>query len=96
VLPFFPDYLIAVKTPLAWGEIIYLALFPTAVAFVTWNIALKKMELWQSSMLQNLTPVITCIGAWFLLGETMTPMNLLGAFLVLSGVSWATLRPGKH
>lgn len=92
VLPFFPDYLIAVKTPQAWAEIIYLAIFPTAVAFVTWNIALKKMELWQSSMLQNLTPVVTCTGAWLLLGETMTPMNLLGVFLVLSGVSWATLR----
>ncbi len=95
VLPIFPDYLIAVKSIPAWGEIIYLAVFPTAVAFVTWNIALKKMELWQSSMLQNLTPVITCTGAWLLLGETMTPMNLLGVLLVLSGVSWATLRTSQ-
>ncbi len=75
----------------SWGVIAVVGIFPTGLAFIAWGAAMPRLALWKLSMLQNLTPVFTLIGAWLLLDERMTGFNLAGIALVLAGLSVAVL-----
>jgi drug/metabolite transporter (DMT)-like permease len=70
-----------------WSVVIYLAVFPTAVAFFAWYEAMNKIELSLLNVMQYLTPVFTIILSWLFLGERFTEWKFLGLFLVLVGVA---------
>ncbi len=88
-----PAELILPKDPKTWAMIVYLALFPTALAFYAWYEAMRLIDLAVLNIMQYLTPVFTIILAGLLLGERLTWLQGLGIALVLGGV--ALLRPGK-
>ncbi len=69
-----------------WSVIIYLGIFPTAVAFYAWYEAMDTIELSLLSVMQYLTPVFTIFMAFLILGEKMSLLNALGILLVLGGV----------
>jgi drug/metabolite transporter (DMT)-like permease len=73
-------------TTFHWSIIIYLAVFPTAVAFFAWYEAMDKIELSLLNVMQYLTPVFTVALAWMLLGESFNFFNALGVILVVAGV----------
>jgi drug/metabolite transporter (DMT)-like permease len=66
--------------------ILYLAVFPTAVAFFAWYEAMDKIELSLLNVMQYLTPVFTVALAWMLLGESFNLLNALGMIFVVGGV----------
>lgn len=70
-----------------WMIILYLSVFPTAVAYFAWSEALTKIKLSLLNIMQYLTPVFTIILAWILLGESMSLLNIIGACMVLGGVA---------
>ena len=70
----------------AWWLILYLALFPTALAFVAWYEALKRIPLNLLNIMQYLTPVFTVILAVILLGEDFGMDKAVGAIIVIVGV----------
>jgi drug/metabolite transporter (DMT)-like permease len=43
------------------------------------------------SLLMSLAPPITAVIGWLVLGETLTPRDLLGMTLTVGGISWAIL-----
>jgi len=69
-----------------WSVIIYLGVFPTAVAFFAWYEAMDKIDLSLLSVMQYLTPVFTIFMAFLMLGEKISALNALGILLVLTGV----------
>lgn len=77
----------------SWAVIIYMAIFPTALAFYAWYEALRLIDLTILNIMQYLTPVFTILLAWWLLGERLTWLQGLGIVIVLSGV--AMLRPAS-
>ena len=79
------DYKLPVSTGQWWG-IIYLGIFPTAVAFFAWYEAMDKIDLSLLSVMQYLTPVFTIFMAFFMLSEKISPLNALGILFVLTGV----------
>ncbi len=92
VLQFRPNAFI--NWPLTWPWLIYLAVFPTAVAFFGW---FKGMELITWSLLniiQCLTPVFTIIIAWIFLNERLGWLKAIGAVLVVVGIIIAGRKPG--
>ena len=66
--------------------IAYLTIFATCAAFLFWNYALTKLPAGKASVFINGIPVVTAIGAWILLGETLTMLQICGGILVLTAV----------
>lgn len=70
----------------AWGVVLYLAIFPSGIAFFAWYEAMDRIELSLLNVMQYLTPVFTIILAWALIGERLSWLNGAGVVLVLGGV----------
>jgi drug/metabolite transporter (DMT)-like permease len=75
-----------------WTIIVYLAVFPTAVAFFAWYEAMDKIDLSLLSVMQYLTPVFTIFLSWLFLGEKFTAWKFLGLCLVIVGVAFTAKR----
>ncbi|HWR07286.1 DMT family transporter [Sporomusa sp.] len=74
-------------------ELVYLAVFATVVAFIMFNIGIKRIGASKASAYINLMPVNAMLIAWAIYGETITLMHLAGMVLVVTGVCLTTLAP---
>jgi drug/metabolite transporter (DMT)-like permease len=68
------------------GAVLYLTVFATIIAFLCWNHALTRLPAARASVAINGVPVVTAFGAWLLIGETLTLVQMSGGLLVLAGV----------
>jgi drug/metabolite transporter (DMT)-like permease len=67
--------------------VIYLGLFPTAIAFGTWAYALKRTTAGKLSSSSYLVPGIAVLLSWLALGEAPSVLALIGGVLCLAGVA---------
>ena len=70
----------------AWTSFIYLSLFPMFLGFFFWYEGLAIGGIARVSQVQLIQPFCTLVAASFLLGESLTMMNLVFAVLVVSTV----------
>ncbi len=75
----------AAAADLAW--VVFLGVFPTAVAFTTYAYALRHMSAGRLSVTTYLVPVITVGMSWLLLSEAPPPLAYAGGALCLLGVA---------
>jgi drug/metabolite transporter (DMT)-like permease len=75
------------------GWVVYLGVFPTAIAFTTYAYALTHMSASSLGVTTYLVPPITVAMAWLLLGETPPALAYAGGALCLVGVALARRRP---
>jgi drug/metabolite transporter (DMT)-like permease len=75
--------------------IVYLGLFPAAIAYVTWAYALSRMSASITTTFLYILPVITIVLAWPLLGEIPSLLSLVGGVVVILGVALVNAR-GKR
>jgi len=68
------------------SAILYLVLFPTLLATVYWNAALKTLGPNRAAIFINLIPVSGATLAMLFLGERLFAYHLIGAALVFSGI----------
>ncbi|MEU8228333.1 DMT family transporter [Actinoplanes sp. NPDC048967] len=73
--------------------VVYLGLFPTAIAFATWAYALNRMSAGGLSSSSYLVPGIAVLLSWLFLGEVPAPLAFLGGALCLAGVAVTRLPP---
>ena len=73
--------------------LVYLGLFPTAIAFTTYAYALTHMSASSLGVTTYLVPPLTIAMGWLFLGETPPPLAYLGGALCLVGVAVARRRP---
>lgn len=73
--------------------VIYLGVFPTAIAFTTYAYALRTMSASSLGVTTYLVPPITILMAWVLLGETPPTLAYAGGALALVGVAVARRKP---
>lgn len=66
--------------------IVYLGLFPTALAFSTWAFALRYTDAGKQSLTTFLVPVLATLMAWVLLDEVPPALAFLGGALCIVGV----------
>ncbi len=66
--------------------IVYLGIFPAAIAFTAWAYALSHGPVNRISSFLYLVPVLALIIAWIWLGEVPRTMSLLGGVVALGGV----------
>ncbi|MFE7369914.1 DMT family transporter [Streptomyces anulatus] len=68
-------------------NMIYLGVFPTALAFTTWGYALARTTAGRMGATTYAVPAIVVLMAWVLLDEVPTPLGVLGGVLCLVGVA---------
>jgi drug/metabolite transporter (DMT)-like permease len=73
--------------------VVYLGIFPTAIAFTTYAFALRHMSATSLGVTTYLVPPITILMGWLFLGETPPAMAYVGGVLALVGVAVARRKP---
>jgi len=80
------------QTAAGGWSLAYIAVFPSIVSYVLWNVALQHVPPAQAGVSLNLITVFTAV-ATVLLGMAVTPPQVVGGALVLAGVVLAQERP---
>jgi drug/metabolite transporter (DMT)-like permease len=83
----------AAASPVDVMWLVYLGVFPTAIAFSTYAFALSSMTAGNLSVTTYLVPPITVLLSWVLLSEVPPSMAFVGGALCLIGVALARRRP---
>jgi drug/metabolite transporter (DMT)-like permease len=73
--------------------IVYLGLFPTALAFSTWAFALRYADAGKQSLTTFLVPAIATLMAWLLLDEVPPALAFVGGGLCVVGVLVTRRKP---
>lgn len=90
-VPFFAFYpqfcgLEVLARPMVWGNIAFLALYPSLIAFVLWGVVNKALGSVTAGNYMYVQPIVTLVGAAILLNEGITVIGCLGCFLILFGL----------
>ena len=72
----------------AWGALLYMAVFSSAVAYVIYFWLLQYLEASQLTAFTYLLPVLATILGIVFLGERGSILQVVGAVLALFGVYW--------
>jgi drug/metabolite transporter (DMT)-like permease len=76
------------KAPLSANlDIVYLGVFPTALAFTTWAFALSMTSATKMGSTTYIVPVVTVVLAWAFLGQVPAWLSLVGGAACLVGVA---------
>ena len=70
----------------ATAGLVYLGVFPTAIAFTTWAYALSLIDAGKLAATTYLVPATTVLISWLVLGEIPTVWGLVGGAICLVGV----------
>jgi drug/metabolite transporter (DMT)-like permease len=70
-------------------NMIFLGVFPTALAFTTWAYALARMPAGQLGVTTYIVPVVAILLSWTILGEVPTWLAMVGGLLCVAGVAVA-------
>jgi drug/metabolite transporter (DMT)-like permease len=79
----------AAVQPSGWGGLLYSAVFAIVVAYIIWNVGVKKIGGARTSLYSNLIPVVGTVTAALFLGETITPLMVVGAAVIFFGLHLA-------
>ncbi len=88
LFPFLPSLIKTLPTaPIsATIAVIYLGVFPSAIAYATWAYVLAQIPASRAATMLYLVPVLAILVAWVWLSEVPTVLSLIGGGIVLSGV----------
>ena len=75
-------------------SVVYLGVFPTAVAFTTWAYALSRTSAARMGATTYLVPALTVLLGWAILGEVPSWLALAGGALCLAGVALSRWQRG--
>ena len=87
-LPFAPTLVheVGAADPEALAWMVYLGLFPTAIAFTTWSFALARTDAGRLAATTYLVPPLSILLGWLLLDEVPPALGFVGGALCLVGV----------
>lgn len=69
-----------------WELLFLLAAGPTLLGFGLYNISLGLLPSSTANLILTLEPAFTCVVAFFLLGERLTPIELIGSSIIIVSV----------
>jgi drug/metabolite transporter (DMT)-like permease len=77
------------------AAVVYLGVFPAAIAYLAWSYALARMPASLLSAFLYLSPVLAIAIAFVWIGETPSAVSVLGGAIAIAGVALVTAR-GKR
>ena len=87
----FSEFFLSGLPLIGWGWLLLLALLPTLAGFGLYNVSLGYLPSGIANLIATTEPVFTAVMAFFLFGERLDGIQLLGSFLILSGVIYLRL-----
>ncbi|RJQ57279.1 MAG: EamA family transporter [Desulfobacteraceae bacterium] len=81
-------------SPVQWGLILYIALLGTILPFGLYFEAIRRIRATHASIAATLEPITAGLVSFIFLGESMEPLQLLGAILVIASV--VLIQSGSH
>lgn len=78
--------------PQVYAVVLIMAVFSTVIPAFLLNAGMRRIGANSTSIISSIGPVVTLYLAYLLLGETLTPMQLAGTMLVITGVLIASMR----
>lgn len=75
----------------AWLGVVYAGLLSIAVAYLLWYRGVKVLGNNRTAIYSNLVPVMALVTAWLWLGEVPGILQLVGAAIILAGLTVARL-----
>ena len=78
-------------TPGTWVGVAYAGVLSISVAYVLWYRGVRRLGNNRTAVYSNLVPVAALLTAWLWLGEVPTPLQGVGAAVVLLGLTLARL-----
>jgi drug/metabolite transporter (DMT)-like permease len=89
LVPFAPQFVAetVAAPPSALAVVVYLGVFPTAIAFSTWAWALARTNAGPMTATTLAAPAIAVVMSWVLLGELPTTLAMAGGVLCVVGVA---------
>jgi drug/metabolite transporter (DMT)-like permease len=72
--------------PVVTGNLLFLGLIASMLCYICWNIAVKHLGAVRTTNYIYFMPIVTLLTSALIINETITPIALLGAALILGGV----------
>jgi drug/metabolite transporter (DMT)-like permease len=79
-------------TATGWLGLLYSYSLAIVAAYTVWYTSVQRVGNARTAIFSNLTPVVALVVAWLVRGETLAPLQLIGAAVVLVGISLARRR----
>ncbi len=76
-----------------WLGLLYSAVLAIGIGYVIWNTGVHRLGSARTSLYSYLTPLVAVMVAWIFLGESMQPLQALGAVGILLGVALGRYQP---
>jgi drug/metabolite transporter (DMT)-like permease len=76
-----------------WLGVLYLAVFASAAAYALYNFALRELDASTVGAFTNIDPLVGVATAFLFLGETLSPVQVGGAVVVIGGMWLASTEP---
>jgi len=70
----------------AWGLLALLAVVPTIGGYGLYTVSLQHLPAATANLIATLEPALTAVWAWWLLGESLAPVQLAGGALIVGSV----------
>ncbi len=78
------------------GNILFLGILASTVCFLLWNYALRNIGAVKTSVYIYLSPVITTIASYFILGEVINGFTIFGMILAILGLILSSINPKRR
>ncbi|MDR3094401.1 MAG: DMT family transporter [Bacteroidales bacterium] len=75
--------------PVVWGNLLYLGIVASLLCYFLWNIIVKRIGVIRTTNYIYIVPLVALVAGVIALDEVITPVAIVGALLILSGVIWA-------
>jgi drug/metabolite transporter (DMT)-like permease len=96
---FYFDYSNFIQIQFTWTiakPLFALAIFASSMAFMLFIYGIQVLGITKANTISNIIPVFTAIFAWFILDEHLNWINIIGIFVVLSGLLLSQLTKAVH
>lgn len=90
-IPSLLDADLSAVSPGGWAGVVYAGLLSIGLAYLLWYRGVQRLGNSRTAVYANLVPVTALLTAWLWLGEVPTGLQLIGAGVILLGLTLARL-----
>ena len=93
MLLFVPEAQFVELRPADYGVFVYLGIFNSVLAYLSWNTALHKLGNIKTAVVYYALPLFSTAEAWIILGERLHLPQIIGGIMIIAGIAWANFAP---
>ena len=86
---------VPVISPKGYLILAWMVVFNSIIGYVLYNQALRQLSAVEVSVMLKLMPFFTALSAWLVLGERITPLQLVAMLVVMGGTLLVQMKPAR-